>query len=101
MPAAQSEGLSVSDAESLLKEHIFRVNELVSFREEQTEELGERRDALTYIEEQLARTRERLKELNDEISRLNDKNPDTTEIDQQMLQTVLQQVDSEKKRSPS
>jgi len=97
MPAAQSEGLSVSDAESLLKEQIFRVNELVSFREEQTEELGERRDALTYIEEQLARTRERLKELNDEISRLNDKNPDTAEIDQQMLQTVLQQVDSEKK----
>ena len=92
-------GLSASNAESMLKEQIFRVEELVSFREEQTAELGERRDALTYYEEQLASARERLLELNDEISRLNNlgEAADTTEIDQQMLHTVLQQVDSEKK----
>ena len=96
-PAPPRDGLTVSTADSMLKEQVFRLEELVSFREEQTTELGERRDALTYIEEQLASTRERLKELNDEISRLNDTTTDSAEIDQQMLQTVLQQVDSEKK----
>lgn len=90
------EGLSASDVDSLLEEQVFRVKELVSFREEQTEELGERRDALTYIEEQLASTRERLNQLNDEIARLNDETADTAEIDQQMLKTVQQQVDQEK-----
>ena len=96
-PKAQvSEGLSASDVDSLLEEQVFRVKELVSFREEQTEELGERRDALTYIEEQLASTRERLNQLNDEIARLNDETADTAEIDQQMLKTVQQQVDTEK-----
>lgn len=96
-PKAQvSEGLSSSDVDSLLEEQVFRVKELVSFREEQTEELGERRDALTYIEEQLASTRERLNQLNDEIARLNDETADTAEIDQQMLKTVQQQVDNEK-----
>lgn len=91
-------GLSASTAESMLKEQIFRVEELVSFREEQTAELGERRDALTYYEEELASARERLQELNDEILRLNNvgEAADTTEIDQQMLHTVLKQVDSEK-----
>jgi len=99
MTPSPRSGLSASTAESMLKEQIFRVEELVSFREEQTAELGERRDALTYYEEQLASARERLLELNDEMSRLNNVDPaaDTTEIDQQMLQTVLQQVDSEKK----
>jgi len=96
-PKAQvSEGLSASDVDALLEEQVFRVKELVSFREEQTEELGERRDALTYIEEQLASTRERLNQLNDEIARLNDETADTAEIDQQMLKTVQQQVDTEK-----
>lgn len=96
-PKAQmSEGLSVSDVDALLEEQVFRVKELVSFREEQTEELGERRDALTYIEEQLASTRERLNQLNDEIARLNDESAETAEIDQQMLKTVQQQVDTEK-----
>ena len=80
--------LLANNAESMLKEQIFRVEELVSFREEQTAELGERRDALTYYEEQLASARERLLELNDEISQLNNfgEAADTTEIDQQMLQ---------------
>lgn len=97
-PASQvSKGPSADEVEALLEEQIFRVEELVSFREEQTGELGERRDALTYIEEQLARTRERLNQLNDEITRLNDETADTAEIDQQMLTTVQQQVDSEKK----
>ena len=96
-PKAQmSEGLSVSDVDALLEEQVFRVKELVSFREEQTEELGERRDALTYIEEQLASTRERLNQLNDEIARFNDESAETAEIDQQMLKTVQQQVDTEK-----
>ena len=96
-PKAQvSKGLSASDVDSLLEEQVFRVKELVSFREEQTEELGERRDALTYIEEQLTSTRERLNQLNDEINRLNDETADTAEIDQQMLRTVQQQVDTEK-----
>jgi hypothetical protein len=96
-PKAQtSEGLSANAVDSLLEEQVFRVKELVSFREEQTEELGERRDALTYIEEQLESTRERLNQLNDEIARLNDETADTAEIDQQMLKTVQQQVDTEK-----
>jgi hypothetical protein len=95
-PSQASDGLSASDVDSLLEEQFFRVKELVSFREEQTEELGERRDALTYIEEQLASTRERLDQLNDEITRLNDESADTEEIDQQMLKTVQQQVDAEK-----
>ena len=91
-----SEGLSANEVDSLQEEQLFRVKELVSFREQQTEELGERRDSLTYIEEQLAKTRERLTQLNEEITRLNDATADTEEIDQQMLTTVQQQVDSEK-----
>ena len=89
-------GLSARDVDALLEEQVFRVKELVSFREEQTEELGERRDALTYIEEQLASTRERLNQLNDEIARLNDDTAETAEIDQQMLKNIQQQVDTEK-----
>ncbi|MGB0759481.1 MAG: hypothetical protein ACPGPS_08085 [Rubripirellula sp.] len=96
-PQQASKGLSASDADALLEEQFFRVKQLVSFREEQTEELGERRDALTYIEEQLTNTRERLDQLNDEMARLNDETADTAEVDQQMLITVKQQVDSEKK----
>lgn len=96
-PSQANAGLSVSDVDSLLEEQVFRVQELVSFREEQTKELDERRDALTYIEEQLKSTRERLNQLNDEIARLNGETADTAEIDQQMLNTVKQQVASEEK----
>ena len=41
-PAPPRDGLTVSTADSMLKEQVFRLEELVSFREEQTTELGER-----------------------------------------------------------
>ena len=98
-PLPPRAGLSVKAVDSLLKEQIFLLEEQVSIREEQTNELGEKRDTLTYFDQQLASTRERLRQLNDEIQRLNDadRGAEIEEIDQQMLRTVLEQVDSEKK----
>ena len=95
-PPPQPNGLTAKTVESMLEEEMFRVTELVSFRDKQTADLEHRRDQLSHIEEHLENTRNELKKLNDEVVLLTDGAQDTTEIDQQMLTTVREQLESEK-----
>ena len=73
------------------------MTELVSFRDKQTADLENRRDELSHVEEHLKSTRKKLKALNDEVVMLTSDAQNTTEIDQQMLVKVREQIESEKK----
>ncbi len=53
--------------EDLLRQEEFRVNELVSVRDQQTADLEARRDELTHLEDHIARLRQQISQLNDEV----------------------------------
>jgi len=95
-PTTEPHGLTAKAVKGMLDEEMFRVTELVSFRDQQTADLENRRDELSHIEEHLESTRDKLKALNDEVVMLTSDAQNTTEIDQQMLSKVREQIESEK-----
>ncbi len=65
-PRAATE-LTADQAERLIAEGKFRVEQLVSYRVEQTAELEEQRDRLTHLDEHVDRLREKLRRLREEV----------------------------------
>jgi hypothetical protein len=55
--------LTAAAAESLIDEEKFRVAQLVAFRDEQTSELGNRKDQLTHLEDHIQRLRGKLQQI--------------------------------------
>lgn len=56
-----------ASAEALLRDEEFRVQELVSIRDEQTAELETKRDELTHLDDHIERLRQQLQRLNQEV----------------------------------
>ncbi|MGI9470377.1 MAG: hypothetical protein ACR2NZ_02515, partial [Rubripirellula sp.] len=88
--------LTADAVESMLEEERFRVTQLVAFRDQQTADLEERRDQLTQVEDHLARLRKKLKRLSDEVGLAMGDTEAEQDIDQQMLVTLREQLESEK-----
>ncbi|MEM9589285.1 MAG: hypothetical protein AAGA03_18540, partial [Planctomycetota bacterium] len=62
-----AEKLTIQQAETLIAQADFRVQELVSHREAQTADLEDRRDQLTHLEDHISRLRDKLKRLSDQV----------------------------------
>ena len=60
-------GLTTSTVSSMLEEQEFLVAQYVSFRQEQTAEIEQRRDKIAHVEAHIARVREELARLNREV----------------------------------
>ena len=60
-------GMTAEQAERLVAEGKFRVEQLVSYRVEQTAEIEEQRDRLTHLDEHLDRLRQKLRRLREEV----------------------------------
>ncbi|MEE2937534.1 MAG: hypothetical protein VYA84_16210 [Planctomycetota bacterium] len=61
--------LTSDTVEALLREEQFRVGQLVTFREQQTEDLERRRDELTHLEDHMDRLRKELQAISKEVDR--------------------------------
>ncbi|MCG8651080.1 MAG: hypothetical protein MI861_14680, partial [Pirellulales bacterium] len=76
---------------SLIEEEQFRVEQLVAFRDAQTDDLEQRRDQLTHLEDHISRLTEKLQRLSDEIDQATGKVP-TNVIDQSAIAELKQEV---------
>ncbi|MEM1069173.1 MAG: hypothetical protein AAGI63_09775 [Planctomycetota bacterium] len=92
----QPQRLSAETVNTLLREENFRVNELVSFREQQTADLERRRDELTYLEEQMNQLREQLRIIGDEVDRATGV-AETELIDEQSLVALKEEIEQQRK----
>ncbi|MEL6107544.1 MAG: hypothetical protein AAFU85_16005 [Planctomycetota bacterium] len=88
--------LTVGEVNELIEEEQFRVEQLVSFREAQTNDLEERRGKLAHLDDHTRRLREELKQISDAMEHaLSDKLPDAP-TDSELL--VLEMQLSEKQK---
>ncbi|MEO1614578.1 MAG: hypothetical protein AAFV88_01930 [Planctomycetota bacterium] len=62
-PEPSPHALTVRQARELAEEEDFRLTELVSFRDAQAEDLGQRRDQLAHVEDHLRRIRQELQQI--------------------------------------
>ena len=84
-------GLSNDEANTLIGEGEFRVEQLVSFRDQQTADLEQRRSELTQVESHMKKIREQLKALNGEVElAMSDK--DVEPVEDATLMTLRQQL---------
>lgn len=87
--------LMAETVETMLREERFRVEQLVAFRDQQTAELEERRDELTYLEDQMDRLRVKLRAISDEVERATG-TQQTQSIDDATLVELRRRIDSER-----
>lgn len=87
--------LSAETVDGMLREEQFRVEQLVAFRDQQTADLGERRDELTYLEDQMDRLRKKLKAISDEVERATGSEA-TQEVDEQSLAELRRRIQQER-----
>ncbi|MDG2220812.1 MAG: hypothetical protein P8L85_05495 [Rubripirellula sp.] len=83
--------LTSDTVEALLREEQFRVGQLVAFREQQTEDLEQRRDELTYLEDQMDRLRAELQAISEEVDRATG-TAENSEIDETDLAELRRQI---------
>ena len=71
----ESAGLSMGDVADLVEEEQFRLNELISFREAQTQDLEDQRTKLAHVEDHMRRIRERLQQIGRELEKAKSDDP--------------------------
>ena len=89
-------GLTAAQATALIEEGEFRVEQLVSFRDQQTDDLEQRRTQLTQVESHAAKIREQLKRLNEEVE-LATSEKDIDPVDHAQLVTLKHRLVQEEK----
>ena len=88
--------LTAKSVQSLLDEEQFRIEQLVAFRDQQTNELGDRRDQLTYLQQHMDRLRQKLTQLGDEVDRAMGET-EVQQIDDEEIALLRRRIDAEKK----
>ena len=88
--------LSAEVADSMIEEEEFRVRQLVSFRDAQTEDIGQRKDELTHLEDHIARIKKQLKSLSDEVEMATGTKP-VSQIDEETLAELRRRIEAESK----
>ena len=88
--------LSSEVADRMIEEEQFRVQQLVSFRDAQTQEIGGRKDQLTHLENHIARIKKDLKRLSDEVEMATGTKP-VSRVDEEMLADLRRRIDEESK----
>ena len=89
--------LSAKAANELIDEAQFRVDALVSVRDQQVADIEERRDQLGHLDDHMERLKSELKKLNEQmkiaVGRI-----ESSEIDPQQIVFLEQQIDAENKK---
>lgn len=87
--------MTAKAADSMISEKRFRVEQLVTFRDQQTADLEQRRDQLTHLEDHLARLRQKLEGLNNEVDNAMGETS-FEEIDDKMVAQLRASIDAER-----
>ncbi|MEM6473120.1 MAG: hypothetical protein AAF802_26400, partial [Planctomycetota bacterium] len=88
-------GLTVRQARELVEEEEFRLTELISFRDAQADDLGERRDQLAHVEDHLDRIQTELKQIGAAMQKAMDENSDPSKdrtSSEQRLEQLRQEI---------
>lgn len=93
---ADSERMTRDSVDALIEEEEFRITELVAVRDQQTSELGTRRDELTHLDEHIERLRKQMKLLNEEVLQATGE-LQVPEIGEEDIAQVQDQIELEKK----
>ncbi|TWT71079.1 hypothetical protein [Crateriforma conspicua] len=86
--------LTAKAASQLIADEQFRAKQLVSFRQEQTDELQRRRDELTHLEVATEALKDRLRKLRDEVQ-LASETVDVEEIAEETLVLLQEEIEDE------
>jgi hypothetical protein len=87
--------LAAAAVDSMIAEERFRVEQFVSIRASQTADVEDRRDQLTYLEEQTERLRVKLKRLSDEVDNATGETI-VENIEQEAIEAIRAQVKAER-----
>ena len=87
--------LTSANAETLITEAGFRVEHLVSIRDQQVEDIENRRDQLAHLDDHITRVKKQLEHLNEEIKMAKGRAP-TESIDEETLKQFQEQIEIEK-----
>lgn len=92
--------LSASAAGQMISQEQFRVNELVSYRDQQTADLEKKRDEIAQVEAHMRKIKEKLVALNTEVeTAMTSTEKPATEIDTEEQTLLLVKAEAEKLRA--
>lgn len=95
--APKQRRLLATSVDELIEEEKFRVAQLVAFRDQQTAEMGERRDTMTHLDDHIERLREELQRLSDEVDRAMDETQEP-EADEETLIKIRAKITAEEEQ---
>jgi hypothetical protein len=86
--------LVATAVESMIQEEQFRVQQLVSVRDQQTADVEQKRDQLTHMEDHITRLQDQLKQLNDEVERATGNTP-TNIVDVSAIEKLESEIEEQ------